>query len=503
MAPKFLLTAGEAYPEFERLVLEARDEVLISMRMFDPETHLQSARGRDVGDTWADLITRKLDEGVRFRIYITDFDPVARPVLHEYSWRCVMGLRMAGARSSHPDRLEACALMHPARVSWGHRLTFLPLTRSKIKATCRELNAAPRQEATDRLAHMPAFRALVAGQPGRLRPKFWPPAALVPATHHQKMAVIDGETLYVGGLDLNPRRYDDKSHRRDPEKTWHDVQVIETGTAAHEARRHILDLDALTAGDCAPERTERLLRTLSADRGRGRRAIAPREVLTELEDTHLRLIDAARDFIYIETQFLRSSTITEALERAARREPELSLIVLLPAAPEDVAFDRSSDLDARYGEQLQREAVERIEAAFGDRVFFGAPAQPRKAVSDHRDTHFDAPIIYIHAKVLIVDGKAAVVSSANLNGRSLHWDTETGLAFETPDDARRLFERCVAHWFPDEKPAHPEVACDWAEMARAASRMEPTQRPHFMLPYDPTPAAELGTPVPGMPEEMV
>ena len=37
---EFLITAEEAYPAFERTVLNAQSEVLIAMRIFDPDTRL-------------------------------------------------------------------------------------------------------------------------------------------------------------------------------------------------------------------------------------------------------------------------------------------------------------------------------------------------------------------------------------------------------------------------------------------------------------------------------
>ncbi|MBV7378187.1 phospholipase D-like domain-containing protein [Maritimibacter dapengensis] len=501
--PRFLLTAEEAYPEFERLVLDAREEVVISMRIFDPRTHLKSHAGREIGTTWSDLITHKMNEGVRFFILITDFDPVARPDLHKYSWDCLLEVRTAAAASDHPDRMEAQVHMHPARVSWGHRVMFYPLTRSKLRDACDELNVLPEAECAEALAEMPALRPLVTGRPPHYRPRVWPPAPLVPATHHQKMAVIDETWVYLGGLDLNPRRYDDKAHIRDPEKTWHDVQVIVGGEIAKEARRHILDLTATSAGEAEPATTRHLLRTLSADPGPGNRALAPREVLREIEDTHLRMIKSAEQYIYIETQFLRSTSITQALTEAAKRAPELQLMVLLPAAPEDVAFDQSEDMDARFGEQLQSEAIDALRDAFGDRVFFGAPAQPRTAITPHRDTHYRAPIIYIHAKVMIVDGKEVIVSSANLNGRSLRWDTETAAAFADPEDADRLFKRCLSHWFVGRPVKDATKASTWHELAQENRDLKPEERPHFILPYDPEPAREMGVPVPGMPEEMV
>lgn len=497
-----LITAAEAYPAFERMVLNARRDVWISMRIFDPTTHLYSDEAKEFGTTWSDLLRLKLDQGVRIRIIITDFDPVARPELHEMSWRCRDDCLAAAEKSAHPDRLEVDVHMHPARVGWAHRVLFMPVTRRKLRDECNRLSGLDRDACDDALSHMPRFRQMIRSKAGKMWPRVWPPAPLVPATHHQKMAVADGEVLYIGGLDLNPRRYDDKHHRRAPEKTWHDVQLIVTGEAAKAGLRHIQEFRQVTAGDAEPSPFGGVLRTLSRDVPGGRR-LAPREVLRELEETHLRLIRTSKRFIFIETQFLRSTPITDALLTAAAAQPDLQLIVLLPAAPEDVAFDSSDDMDAKYGEQLQSTAVERLRDAYGDRVFFGSPAQPRRMETEGRDTHCDAPIIYIHAKVMVTDGRAGVVSSANMNGRSMRWDSEAGVELPDAATATHLFQRCCEHWFPDGAPGDLTRASTWNRAASDNARLEPGDRRHFILPYDVTPAEEMGEPIPGVPEEMV
>ncbi len=118
--------------------------------------------------------------------------------------------------------------------------------------------------------------------------------------------------------------------------------------------------------------------------------------------------------------------------------------------------------------------LERLRDAFGDRVFFGAPAQPRRMQTDGRDTHYDAPIIYIHAKVMVIDDRAAIVSSANLNGRSMRWDSETGIELAEPGRAEQVFSRCCDHWFPDGAPGDLTRAATWTRAAQDAHDMPDT-----------------------------
>lgn len=63
----------------------------------------------------------------------------------------------------------------------------------------------------------------------------------------------------------------------------------------------------------------------------------------------------------------------------------------------------------------------------------------------------------IHAKIIVVDGQQGIVSSANLDGCSMGWDTETGVTLDA-DAATALFERCCEHWFRGAVPAAPGIA---------------------------------------------
>jgi len=184
--------------------------------------------------------------------------------------------------------------------------------------------------------------------------------------------------------------------------------------------------------------------------------------------------------------------------------------VVLPAAPEDVAFEGNRDPDARFGEFLQARAVTRIGAAFGARAFFASPARPawQTASRYRRDNLHGAPIVYVHAKIAAFDGQRALVSSANLNGRSLHWDTEAGVMMDDPALARQLLERCLGHWRQDAD--WTLIAGDGASVVaeiRAAAQADrarsPAERRSLILPYAVGPARRFGRNLPGLPEAMV
>ncbi|MGR3542282.1 MAG: phospholipase D-like domain-containing protein [Hasllibacter sp.] len=509
--PAFLITAAEAFPELERLFLGAREEIVMGFRIFDPRTPLYSAEGLEVGEDWFDLVAHTLSRGVNIHLALSDFDPVVGTPTHRLTWRSIRILlaaeevaRAAGATG----RLRVIAAMHPARVAPAARAAIYTKIRGELAERTREL-AALAGTALDRaLSEMPGLTPWLSRKGDLLSPRSWPIAPLAPVTHHQKLATFDGETLYIGGLDLDERRFDGWDHDQAGPETWHDVQVVTTGPVAADARGHILRfLDECDRRiPVAPAGA--LLRTLSRRKRFRGVSMSPDPTVSEILDRHLEEIGRAERLIYLESQFFRDRTLARALASAADERPELNCVMILPAAPEDVAFDDRKKPDARLGEHLQARCLRRIQRAFGPRLFVGCPAQRRREESDKRDTVASAPLIYVHAKVSVFDDRAAIVSSANLNGRSMRWDTEAGAAFDDPADVAHLRARCWQHWLGVEQakaaangPDGPAVA--WARIANANAAEAPERRRGFILPYPVLPGQRFGAALPGVPEEMV
>lgn len=507
---KVLLTAAEAFPELERLFLRTRDRLSIGFRIFDPRTRLHSPEGLEIGRDWFDLVAHTLARGVRLDFIISDFDPIVRPDYHQRATRCYRLLLAAGEVSGRPDLLRVVAAIHPAKVGWLPSLILWPQARAFLRKTVREINELRPHIRRRRRRELPLLAPYFVDHPQRgVRLRDFRLPRLTPVTHHQKIAVSDGRLLYVGGLDLNDRRWDTLKHAMPGDETWHDLQLLVEGPAAGEAERHLSTFLAAVAGESAPPALPNLLRTLSRKRSVDLPFLSPMPLLSELADAHAERVRGARQLIYLESQFFRDTRLARTIARAARANPALGLVLILPAAPEDVAFKANEDGDARYGEFLQARCIRTIRRAFGDRAFVGSPAQPRAANDDERGRArlFDAPLIYLHAKVSIFDDDVAIVSSANLNGRSLRWDTETGVTLTDPAHVDDLRRRCTAHWLGgsvDETFLDPATAVEaWRALARRNARTAPTERRGFILPYSAAPARRFGWNLPGIPEEMV
>lgn len=502
-----LFTAEQAFPAFEHLLLNAQHRVSLCLRVFDPTTRLHSPEARAIGRDWTDLLAHTLARGVALNIVLSDFDPFVRPDYHARATRCLRQILAAGEISGRGALLTVATSLHPARVGFLPSLALWPRARGYLKRTVAEVNAKSPAARDRALAELPLLHPFLRrAADGAVEMNGWRMPRLTPVTHHQKLAVADGEVLYIGGLDLNERRFDTPDHARPAEETWHDVQVLMRGAVARSAEAHLRSFRAVTHGAQPPE-TPGLLRTISRARRRPALLMSPLPVLGEIRRAHRAQIHQSCGLIYLESQFFRDTGLARALARRGRKQRGLGLILILPARPDDIAFDGNSGHDARYGEYLQAKCVDILQRAFGARLFIGSPAQRRAATGPGRATLYGAPIIYLHAKLSIFDERAAIVSSANLNGRSLHWDTEAGVLIDETAQVRDLLRSCAAHWMNAPAPAamtDPATAvAAWRAQARDNIRANPEDRTGFLLPYASGPARRFGRSLPGIPEEMV
>jgi len=500
-----LLTASEAYPRLESEFLAAETQIIAGFRIFDPWTKLRSDAAHEIGDTWFDLIVHTLNRGVEIEIILTDFDPVVRMDMHVYAWRCLRGLLAAGQASTHPENLKARVAMHPARLGLLPRTALWARSVKEVSAQLERITEDQGLHGTDLLDLAPGIAPLAKVQGDTLKARLFPPPALVPVTHHQKLAVFDEARLYIGGLDLNDRRYDTPEHERDSVDTWHDVQVLVDGPIAKEAATHLRRMEDGLRGK-PTQKPRHLLRTMSAKRRFALPYMSPMKQINEIAEAHHAAISRAKELIYFETQFFRDEALAKALAARARQMPGLSLVMMLPAAPEDIAFTDTWGPDAAFGEHLQVKCLDIMFDAFGERAFVGSPVRPVTHITKGRDTHFDAPIIYLHAKVSVFDDHTGIVSSANLNGRSLSWDTEAGVHTRNAAEVAQIKQRCFAHWLgPDADASFYDAksACDaWAARTATNAQKRPEDRIGFIVPYSTEPGRKDGQALPGVPAEM-
>lgn len=274
------------------------------------------------------------------------------------------------------------------------------------------------------------------------------------ACHHQKVLVIDDKVAFSGGGDISVDRWDTAAHlERDqrrimPKQELHDPR--------HEVMMVVDGEAARNLGDLARTRWERAT---------GERLDPPPPVESDpwpphipahvtdvpvgvalttptwrgqasTEEIHalmLRSIAEAQDILYLENQYFTSPVAAEAI--AARlADPRGPEIVLISTGRSPSWFDQLT-MDRARSAMLWRLQAADIFGRF--RAFYPTTTGGSK--------------IIVHSKVSIVDDRLARVGSANLNNRSMGFDTECELALEAQTGHDRVAiaafrDRLVGHF---------------------------------------------------------
>ncbi|MCB1884220.1 MAG: VTT domain-containing protein [Geminicoccaceae bacterium] len=249
----------------------------------------------------------------------------------------------------------------------------------------------------------------------------------VVACRHEKVVVVDGELAFCGGIDLADGRYDSQSHPDDGGVPFHDAMLMVEGPAARLLEAHALGRWRETgegaapapppspAGRLWPSGVAPLWRDVPL--GLARTAAAPLPV-REIEALLLAAIGAARDALYVESQYLTAPAIVAAVAAGLRRPKGPDVVAVGPLASQ--GFLERAVMDAARVAALSRL---RDADRFG-RFRALAPMQ-------------GGTPIHVHSKLVIVDDRLLVIGSANLARRSLGLDTECSVALEPLDAAGR------------------------------------------------------------------
>ncbi|MBC7944905.1 MAG: VTT domain-containing protein [Burkholderiales bacterium] len=261
----------------------------------------------------------------------------------------------------------------------------------------------------------------------------------VGGSHHQKIVVIDDAIAFAGGLDLTCGRWDTSEHLANhagritagkPYPPFHDLMMAVDG----EAARALADIARQrwrwatkkelkphgVASFAWPKEIKVDVENVSVAIARTIPAYADRREVREVEAMYIDMIAAARHMIYIENQYFTSFRIGDAL--AARLQdddcPDIVLVIRL-----------ASDgwLEGPTMGALRTQLLKRLQAADKNkrlRAYY--PVAP-----DLGET-----CINVHAKMIAIDDEIVRIGSANLNNRSMGFDTECDLAIEAHGQAR-------------------------------------------------------------------
>jgi phospholipase D1/2 len=261
------------------------------------------------------------------------------------------------------------------------------------------------------------------------------------ASHHQKIVVIDDCLAFAGGMDIAGGRWDTPEHRAGdvrragkdaPYAPYHDVQAMVDGDAARALAGIVRDRWSRSTGTSIPDSSQQ--RDLWPDRVKPDLVdvsvgISRTDVdgdgnggCREIELLHLDLIDAARESIYIENQYLTDATIVTALCRRLTAADGPEVLIVLP-------LKNSGWLEEHTIEALRSESLRQLRRADAfNRLRICYPVVP----------DLDGTCIGVHSKVFVVDDRLFRVGSSNLTNRSMRLDTECDLTIEATTPAQRL-----------------------------------------------------------------
>jgi hypothetical protein len=142
-------------------------------------------------------------------------------------------------------------------------------------------------------------------------------------------------------------------------------------------------------------------------------AFKGRREVRETENLYRAAIAAAKEYIYIENQYLTSVAVARALQKSLQQEKGPEIVLVLPC--ESSGWLEQSTMDAIRARILTQ--LDRADRHNRLRVLYPALAAGEKPV-------------YVHAKTMVVDDRLLLVGSANLSNRSMGLDSECSLAIE-------------------------------------------------------------------------
>ncbi|KYG61842.1 hypothetical protein AZI85_06385 [Bdellovibrio bacteriovorus] len=277
-------------------------------------------------------------------------------------------------------------------------------------------------------------------------------------SHHQKVILVDDEIVFSGGMDIARQRWDERSHHiYEPERSdangpygpYHDVQIMMDGPIvkhfAELARHRWLQAAGYEAlpyegksGNSShlsqvwPIQFDFSFTDMGAAVARPLPATEEDAGSREVFNMYIDLINQAKDFIYIENQFLTSQEIAVALNDRLRREKNLRVLLVSSYDPQGV-FETEGMWASRI--DFKRSVEDGIAKGRVQFACSGVMNEKRKIIHKR-----------IHSKVLVIDDQFMVVGSSNLTNRSMTFDSECDLIIQAHDTEER---RRILHFRND------------------------------------------------------
>ena len=255
----------------------------------------------------------------------------------------------------------------------------------------------------------------------------------VGASHHHKIVVIDDQLAFCGGIDMAGDRWDTREHRdKDPGRRrpttrrrydpWHDATMALDGPAAKALGAHSRHRWKMAGGlpikapstrqPIWPEELEPMFREVDVAISRTRGAAPGQKPIREIEALFCDQIRRAKRFIYAENQYFASRKVGNAILKRLGEKDCPEIVIVNPKTGQGWLDDTAMS--------PARARLLRAIAQADKRGRFRIYSPVTKGGED----------IYVHAKILVVDGEVLRVGSANFNNRSLGLDSECDVTID-------------------------------------------------------------------------
>jgi cardiolipin synthase len=239
-----------------------------------------------------------------------------------------------------------------------------------------------------------------------MRPSLWPPRLDINLRNHRKILVVDGETAFIGGMNIGDRHLLGAGATRNPVADLHFrllgpvVNQIET-VFAEDWRFVTGEVLEPTSMDGSEPSGPAVCRAFTD---------GPSEDLDTLSLILSNAVSAATERVDIMTPyFIPPPALIAAMQTAALRGVHVR--VLLP--------DRSN---LRFVDWATRNML-------GELLAFGV------------DVRYQ-PSPFVHSKLFVIDGHYAIIGSANIDPRSLRLNFELATEIFCDTTAGTLAEHC-------------------------------------------------------------
>jgi phosphatidylserine/phosphatidylglycerophosphate/cardiolipin synthase-like enzyme/uncharacterized membrane protein YdjX (TVP38/TMEM64 family) len=326
------------------------------------------------------------------------------------------------------------------------------------------------------------------------------------ASQHQKIVVIDDCLAFSGGLDLTKCRWDTSEHfaeddrRTDPEGNlyppFHDVHFVVEGEPANAlgelARERWVRagnsapvaLSESASADNWPASVKPALKNIKIGIARTFPEYNNQKEIREVETLYIDSIRAAKNFIYIENQYLSSEIIKNTLIKKLEEEQGPEIIIVLPE--KITGWLEHNTMDVIRSKLLK--ALTDADKHHRLRIFYVRLSQK---------PHLS---LMIHGKVMIIDDRFARVASSNLSNRSMGLDSECDLAIESTDSEpctaqiKRFRQTLIAEHLDKTIDEVTKAEHEKNSLSEAIESLQGNNHSFIELDFDPNPDIEIYVP---------